>query len=197
MAALGICGGGGYTLNAAKSDKRFKSVATISMFDSGRVRRNGMQETAVDAIQDKLKQASEARALEAAGKEVRYAGDAGLTDEQIAAQPFPLYREGYVYYWKTHACPGSTFKYTMSSLLDLMAWDATDQLELIDVPLLLIAGSNADTRYMSDDALEKATGTEDKELFLLDGAQHIQTYWIDEYVDAAVGKLTEFFGRTV
>lgn len=197
MAALGICGGGGYTLNAAKSDKRFKSVATISMFNSGRVRRNGMQETAVDAIQDKLKQASEARALEAAGKEVRYAGDADLTDEQIAAQPFPLYREGYVYYWKTHACPGSTFKYTMSSLLDLMAWDATDQLELIDVPLLLIAGSNADTRYMSDDAIEKATGTEDKELFLLDGAQHIQTYWIDEYVDAAVGKLTEFFGRTV
>jgi fermentation-respiration switch protein FrsA (DUF1100 family) len=85
----------------------------------------------------------------------------------------------------------------MSSLLDLMSWDATDQLELIDVPLLLIAGSEADTRYMSDDALEKATGTDDKELFLLDGAQHIQTYWIDEYVDAAMGKLTEFYGRTV
>jgi fermentation-respiration switch protein FrsA (DUF1100 family) len=197
MGALGICGGGGYTLNAAKSDKRFKAVATISMFNSGRVRRNGMQETAVDAIQDKLRQASEARALEAAGGEVRYAGDADLTDEQIAAQPFPLYREGYVYYWRTHACPGSTFKYTMSSLLDLMAWDATDQLELIDVPLLLIAGSDADTRYMSDDALEKATGTEDKELFLLEGAQHIETYWVDEYVDAALEKLEQFFGRTV
>jgi fermentation-respiration switch protein FrsA (DUF1100 family) len=197
MGALGICGGGGYTLNAAKSDKRFKAVATISMFNSGRVRRNGMQETAVDAIQDKLRQASEARALEAAGGEVRYAGDADLTDEQIAAQPFPLYREGYVYYWRTHACPGSTFKYTMSSLLDLMSWDATDQLELIDVPLLLIAGSDADTRYMSDDALEKATGTEDKELFLLEGAQHIETYWVDEYVDAALEKLEQFFGRTV
>lgn len=197
IAALGICGGGGYTLNAAKSDKRFRSVATISMFNSGRVRRNGMQDTAVDTIQDKLRQASEARALEAAGKDVRYAGDADLTDEQISAQPFPLYREGYVYYWKTHACPGSTFKYTMSSLLDLMTWDATDQLELIDVPLLMIAGSNADTRYMSDDALAKATGTDDKELFLLEGAQHIQTYWIDEYVDAAVEKLTAFYGRTV
>jgi uncharacterized protein len=102
-----------------------------------------------------------------------------------------------VYYWKTHACPGSTFKYTMSSLLDLMSWDATDQLELIDVPLLMIAGSDADTRYMSDDALPKATGTEDKELFLIDGAQHIETYWIDKYVDAAVEKLTGFFARTV
>ena len=42
MGALGICGGG-YTLNAAKSDKRFKAVATISMFNSGEVRRNGFQ----------------------------------------------------------------------------------------------------------------------------------------------------------
>lgn len=197
IGALGICGGGGYTLNAAKSDKRFKAVATISMFNSGAVRRNGMQNSAVDAIQDKLRQASEARALEAAGREVRYAGDADLTDEQIAAQPFPLYREGYVYYWKTHACPGSTFKYTMSSLLDLMAWDATDQLELIDVPLLMIAGSDADTRYMSDEALPKATGTDDKELFLIDGAQHIQTYWVDKYVDAALEKLNGFYARTV
>jgi fermentation-respiration switch protein FrsA (DUF1100 family) len=202
IGALGICGGG-YTLNAAKSDKRFKAVATISMFNSGAVRRNGLQNSAVDAIGDKLRQASAARAVEAAGGEVRYAGDADLTDEQIAAQPFPLYREryvyreGYVYYWKTHACPGSTFEYTMSSLLDLMAWDATDQLELLDVPLLMIAGSDADTRYMTDDAFPLATGTDDKELFLLDGAQHIETYWVDTYVDAAVHKLTEFFARTL
>jgi hypothetical protein len=33
-----------------------------------------------------------------------------------------------------------------------------------------------DTRYMTDEAFLKATGTEDKELFLLDGAQHIETY---------------------
>jgi uncharacterized protein len=85
LGALGICGGGGYTLNAAKSDKRFKAIATVSTFNSGRVRRNGMQDSALDSIQDKLDQASDARAQEAAGGEVRYAGDADLTDEQIAA----------------------------------------------------------------------------------------------------------------
>ena len=61
----------------------------------------------------------------------------------------------------------------------------------------MIAGSEADTRYMSNEAFPKATGTEDKELFLIEGAQHIETYWVDEYVDAALGKLTAFFSRTV
>ena len=37
---LGICGGGGYALKAA--DKRFKAVATLSMFNSGLGRRNGL-----------------------------------------------------------------------------------------------------------------------------------------------------------
>ena len=59
--------------------------------------------------------ASAAGVGEAAGEEILYAGDANLTDEQIAALPFDLYRQGYHYYRKTNAHPGSTFKYTMSS----------------------------------------------------------------------------------
>ena len=42
-----------------------------------------------------------------------------------------------------------------------------------------------------------ATGTKDKELFKIPGATHIRTYFVPEYVDAAVGKLKEFFGRTL
>ena len=115
-----------------------------------------------------------------AGGEILYAGDANMTDEQIAALPFEMYRQGYEYYWRTHAHPGSTFKYTMSSLLDLMRWDATDQIELIDQPLLMIAGSKADSLYMTEDAFAKATGTKDKELFKIEGATHIETYWVPE-----------------
>lgn len=88
---LGICGGGGYSLAAAETDKRFKSIATISMFNSGLVRRNGMQDSQLDTIQQRLKQASDARAQEVAGSEVLYSGDANLTDEQIAKLPFALY----------------------------------------------------------------------------------------------------------
>jgi uncharacterized protein len=197
LGLLGVCGGGGYSLAAAKTDKRFKAIATLSMFNSGRVRRNGYVDSQLNSIQHRLEQASTARALEAVGGEVQYAGDAHLTDEQIAALPFDLYRQGYEYYWRTHAHPRSTFRYTMSSLLDLMRFDATDQIELISQPLLMIAGSRADSLYMTEDAFAKATGTMDKELFTIDGATHIETYWVPKYVDAALSKLTPFFARTI
>ncbi|UHH10112.1 alpha/beta hydrolase [Luteimonas fraxinea] len=197
LGLLGICGGGGYALAAAQTDQRFKTIATVSMFNSGRVRRNGFADSQLDSIHERLRLASEARAQEAAGGSVVYSGDADMTDAQIAALPFEMYRQGYEYYWKTHAHPGSTFRYTTSSLLDLMRWDATDQIELIDQPLLMIAGSKADSLYMTEEAFAKATGTQDKELFQIDGATHIETYWVPQYVDAAIGKLGEFYGRTL
>lgn len=193
LGLLGVCGGGGYSLAAAQTDKRFKAVATLSMFNSGVVRRNGFMESQLSTIQERLKQASDARAQEAAGGEVLYTANAKTTDEQADNMPFDLYREGHYYYNRTHAHPNSTFRYTTSSLIDLMAFDASTNMYLINQPLLMMAGSKADTYYMTEDAFEKATGTEDKELFLIDGATHIQTYYVPAYVDQAMKKLKEFF----
>ncbi len=196
LGLLGICGGGGYALKAAQTDKRFKAIATLSMFNSGRVRCNGFMDSQLSTVQDRLKQASEARAQEAAGGKIIYAGDTKLTDEQIAKLP-DLYREGFEYYGKTHAHPNSTFRYTMSSLLALMNFDAAGNMDLINQPLLMMAGSKADSKYMTDEAFEKAVNAKNKELFLIDGATHIETYWKPQYVNQALGKLTEFFGDTL
>lgn len=76
-----------------------------------------------------------------------------------------------------------------------LRYDASEGMYLINQPLLMMAGSIADTFYMTEQCYANATGTTDKELFLIPGATHIKTYYVPEYVDKAVKKLTEFFGK--
>ena len=201
IASLGICGGGGYTLAAAQVDKRIKAVATLSMFNTGRVRRNGFMDGDTANIQTRLQKAAEARNKELKN-EIMYEGDnPPMTEDQLRALmeklPAGLYRDGVEYYGITHAHPNANSRYTTESLMHLMAFDVDDRMDLIDQPLLMMAGDIADTRYMTDSAFEKAVNAKSKELFLIEGATHIRTYWVPEYVEKAAGKLKEFFGENL
>lgn len=192
---LGICGGGGYTFKAAQSDKRYKAVATLSAFNTGLVRRNGFLDGQVNTIHERLMQAAKARQQEMDGGDVLYTANMLDAPESILdTLAYDLYRDGYCYYGQTHRHPNSTFAYTVSSNMELMAWDASDGGELINQPLLMIAGSVADTLYLTEKMFAAATGTKDKELFLIPGATHIQTYWKQPYVDQVLARLVTFFG---
>ncbi len=196
---LGICGGGGYTLRAAQTDKRIKAVATLSAFNTGIVRKNGFLDSQINNIAERLEEAYKAREEELSGGEVRYTPNMldTLTSEQAKELPFDLYRDGYVYYGDMCKHTGSSFAYTVSSNIDLFAFDARVGMEMIDQPLLMMAGKAADTLYMTEGCYERATRTKNKELFLIDGATHIRTYWYPEYVDKAINKLEEFYGKNL
>ena len=145
----------------------------------------------------RLEEAYKAREDELAGKEVKYTPNMieTMTPEEAKKLPFDLYRDGYEYYGITHRHPCSSFAYTVSSNIDLFAFDARCGMEMINQPLLMMAGKNADTLYMTEGCYERATGTKNKELFLIDGATHIQTYWKTEYVEQVVSKLKEFYEK--
>ena len=199
LGLLGICGGGGYSIKVAQTDKRFRAIATVSMFNTGDARRNGFARSQMDTIQKRLQEASDARALEAAGGEIRYtAGFATkMSPEEIAALPYDMYREGYEYYAQTHAHPNSQTNNTVSSLLDLMSFDVNTNVDLINQPLLMIAGEKADSLYMTQEVFKNAIAAKDKELYLVKGATHIQTYWKPKYVKEISQKLTSFYNKNL
>ena len=199
IGSLGICGGG-YTLACAQTDKRIKAVATLSMFNSGRVRRNGFHDADKAGAQERLQKAAAAREKELRG-EVEYIGflPPDKNDDELRAwmETMPentLYRDGIEYYGLTHKHPNATGSYTAESFSKLIAFDVEDRMDLIEQPLLMICGEKADTLYMSADAFVKAVNAGDKELYTIPGASHIRTYWVEEYVRQAVDKLAAFFG---
>ncbi|WP_211324609.1 alpha/beta hydrolase [Orbus hercynius] len=199
LGLLGICGGGGYSIKAAQTDKRFTSIATISLFNSGDVRRNGFMRSQKESIGQRLADIANVRAMEAAGGEIQYTPAFGqnMTAEQVAALPFELYRQGYEYYAQTHAHPNSQTNNTVDSLLDLMEFDVNTNVDLINQPLLMIAGDKADSLYMTQEVFASATGTNNKALFLVPNATHIETYWKQPYVKQITDKLTAFYGENL
>jgi uncharacterized protein len=195
IGSLGICAGGGYALCNAATELRVRAVAAVSLFNLGEARREGMGTISYEERMKRLKDAGEARSREARGEPVQLVTVVPDSPAAFTEQTPVLYREGYDYYRTPRGHhPNSPSKYMLSSLPQQIAFFPFAQLDTISPrALLVVAGSKADTLFWSREAYEKAK--EPKELYVVEGATHIDMYDRPQFVEPAVKKLTEFFGR--
>ena len=174
---LGICGFGGFGLNAAAMDTRIKAAVASTMYDMTRVSANGyfdaMDENARYELRENLnKQRTEDY------KNGTYAKAAGLPEKLTGEEP--QFVQDYYAYYKT---PRGFHKRSINSNGN---WTQTSTLALINMPILaysneirnavlIIHGEKAHSRYFSEDAFKKLKG-DNKELYIVEGANHTDLY---------------------
>jgi fermentation-respiration switch protein FrsA (DUF1100 family) len=193
IAALGICASGGYVVPAAATDHRIKAVATVSAVEEGRFFRKGVDGTqSPEVLQAMLDSAAASRTEEAQGKAPRRQKIHPDTAEEARALGQHTY-DGWEYYRTPRAHHPRTENYFTLRSVDLIAqFNGFEFIHLIAPrPLLMVAGTEAVTAYLSREAIEQAR--EPKELFWIDGATHVDLYDKAEYVPAAIAKLANFF----
>ncbi|MGL4207966.1 MAG: alpha/beta hydrolase [Candidatus Adiutrix sp.] len=191
IGVLGICGGGGYAVNAAQIDHRLKAIATLSMYDMGRARRQGLGDTITfETRMNTLTEIGQQRTKEFAGEERR---DIRAIPAALSASDTENTREFFDYYNTPRGQhPNSTATYSFTSLAPMMNFFAFSQIETISPrPLLMIVGERAVSAYFSEEAFSKAS--EPKELFVVPGASHVDLYDRPEYMAQSLAKLDGFF----
>lgn len=192
IGVIGICGGGCYSVSATQIDHRIKALATISMYDMGRARRQGIGDTQTYqqrmSILDKIGRQRTAEYGGAARKDIRALPE--KVDENT-----PKFAIDFLDYYdnpERGQHPNSTGYYSYTSLAPMMNFFPFTQIETISPrPLLFIVGENAVSKYFSEDAYEKAA--EPKELFVVPGATHVDLYDQPEYLKITLPKLDTFF----
>ncbi|WP_425839901.1 alpha/beta hydrolase [Streptomyces fractus] len=197
IGALGICASGGYVPFAAQTDHRIKAIATVSGADIGKLFREGMgggQDPAV--LAGMLDTAAKLRTAEAQGAEPHL--ERGVPNTPEDADAFPkgsMYNEAYDYYRTPRGQHPNSPNWWLFRTIDQVAqFDAYGLIDLLAPrPLLMIAGSEADTRYFSEDAVSAYSGP--GEVVIIDGATHIDMYDKPQYVDPASEKIVDFFGK--
>jgi uncharacterized protein len=193
IGALGICASGGYGLVATATDRRIKALATVSAVDIARQFRVGADGTQDPAVfQGLLAAAAAARTAEAGGAEVQSFELFPPTGDAARAGGQHVY-EGWEYYCTPRAMHERSTKVLPWISVDRIAtFDAFHAIHLIAPrPLLMIAGRDAVTAWMSVEAFQKSVGP--KEFTWIENATHVDLYDRDEYVTPAVARLTTFF----
>jgi fermentation-respiration switch protein FrsA (DUF1100 family) len=193
IGVIGICGFGGFALNAAAVDKRIKAVAVTSMYDMSRVNAKGyFDATTPEQRTQTLEQLGEQRWKDAENGTPILAPK-GLPEKLNGDEP--QFVKDYVAYYKTERgfhprSLNSNGSWTMTTPLSFMNMPILTYIkEVSPRPMLLIAGENAHSRYFSEDAFNAAS--EPKELMIIPNAVHVDLY--DKTDVIPFDKLEAFF----
>ena len=195
VGVLGVCAGGGYAVNAALTEHRFKAIGTVVAVNIGRARRQ--EGFAADGVIKTLEMVGKQRTAEARGGEGRgtpwipdsmeQARAAGITDRDLL--------DAVEFYTVRRPSEHRTNRRNVRSLGPLMAFDAFHLVgELLTQPIQVIVGGRLGTTFSFEDGkqlFERATTK--KDMLVVEGAGHYEMYDKDEYVDQAIERLDGFY----
>ncbi len=193
---MGVCAGAGYTANAAINDRRIKSVGAVSMVNIGQMFRNGWLGDVNDSDAIPFVQAGDdARTSDAAGNAIATIPLAPLSE---ADAPNEELRQAWEYYHTPRAeHPNAPGYATARSLAQIIPYDAYNKAEaFFTQPLLAVVGSDAGSKWMSDDLMSRAASA-DKAMHIVEGANHMDMYDGEREIAEAVSVLAPFFDRTL
>ncbi|WP_137864871.1 MULTISPECIES: alpha/beta hydrolase [unclassified Sphingomonas] len=194
IGAMGICAGAGYTANAAINDQRIKAVGTVSAVNIGSMFRNGWENNIKDTdAAPVIAMGDDARSKDAQGGSPEIFPLAPLREEDA---PNEELRQAWEYYHTPRAeYPTAPGYMTARSLSQIIPYDAYNKAEaFLTQPLQIVAGSEAGSKWMSEDLFERAAST-DKYFHVVEGSNHMQLYDGEAEVNEAISVLAPFFAK--
>ena len=196
IGVLGICGGGGYAINAAMTERRIKAIGTVTGANYGRLMREGF--TAFNPI-GALEAMAQQRTDEANGAKLRVddllpsspdaALEAGLTEIDLF--------EATEYYRSPRGCaPNGVNRSLFSHQTVAVGWDAFHIAEvLLTQPIMVVVGDRVGAFGAYRDGCEiiGRAASKHKELVVVEGYSHYDLYDKPEPVKQALEKLIPFY----
>ena len=175
---LGICGFGGFAVNAAAIDTRIKATVAITMYDMTRVTAKGYfdADDNADYRYEMKRQLNAQRTEDYRNGTYVHAGG----NPDVAPADAPQFLKDYVDYYKTkrgyHSRSlGSNEGFTKTAALSLLNMPILAYAGEIRSAVLLVLGEKAHSRYFSEDTYKKLNG-DNKELLIVPGAVHTDLY---------------------
>ena len=189
---LGICGFGGFAVNAAAMDTRIKATVASTMYDMTRVSAKGYNDSISEKTRYDIKKLLNKQRTEDY-KNGSYAKAQGLPDKLKGDEP--QFVKDYWNYYKTkrgfHSRSiNSNGNWNITSSLSLMNMPILSYANEIKSAVLLVHGEKAHSRYFSETVYKKLKG-KNKELLIVKNANHVDLY--DNIEKIPFNKITEFY----